>query len=686
MTFKIFPTVARESRRFYLSTVLMMACSIVALQFQSNKTIGQAINKQIFHPLVFHIRSYLRPAKLDPRIKIFAFDDSTVAYLKATDIPLPEWGSVLVALTKQPNTHLLIDKLFDNHPKESDIKEFVASMKEIKTARTSLITFAHPSRIKFRDEVPSTAISSLQKSIFKQAQDMKSRSEQPNTMTLYGASARIIESFTVFGTANYRGDNYITPYVQVNTGDIVPNAALSLLGELGLSDGGVTLGKSQIPLNHEGKILVNFKDPATYRSVSQSLLPIITRVRSGMDLPILNAGDYVLLLPAMYTGNTDFVDSPFGPIPGGFHFAALLHSALNNDWLREIDDPGFFVLLPALVAFLIGFRIRPAFALGLILLIGTVSTMKSILIFVFLNLALSFVLPAVGLLIGGLTGVILNSHSSALEAARKTRELEVGALVQKSFFPTTALEPINASPCKTIGMFESASECGGDWWGTFHKNGQTYTLIGDAVGHGVPAALVTSVAFAVSRAIEIEIERSLEKIAPSDILMVLNRVLKSMGSSLTQMTFFVTRIDDVTGECVFANAGNQPPFWIQSSLSQQNEKTLPRPALLSATGNVLGEFIDAIFQDHSVMLGEGDKIILFTDGIYENRNASERSQLGKAWLRSTIQTHGQKPLTQFADDFWKAYKKAIGSTPPDDDATVVVVEYRKNEREKHLSS
>ena len=197
------------------------------------------------------------------------------------------------------------------------------------------------------------------------------------------------------------------------------------------------------------------------------------------------------------------------------------------------------------------------------------------------------------------------------------------------------------------------------------------------MGHGVPAALLTSVAFAVSRTLEFEIGRAVDSVMPSDMLSALNRVLISIGSPLTQMTFFIVRIQDATGECVYANAGNPPGYWVKKSTIGLDGRSNSRPSQLTASGNLLGEVGSSDYTDYKTTLEDGDKLVLFTDGFFENRTADELSQLGKPWLRATIQRHAGRPIEDFADALWRSYKRATGATPPDDDATILAIEFNR---------
>lgn len=678
MVIKLFPHIPRESRKIYVSAICLTLLIAIFFQTRANGDFGRFLNKQIFHPFVFSIRSHLKTTSLDPRIKIFAFDDTTVAYLKSTDISLSHWGEVFHGLSRQGEPTILIDKLFDAHPPQNEIDKFTAQMKSV-PGKKSLITFAHPGSIRFRDEVSSAAIENIEKQVFQSPPDNPKAPLGFSGMTLYGARPEIINSFSAFGIANYDGSNFIAPFVELKSKAIIPHASLSIAGGINITGTQIKVSDHLIPTNHEGKIIINFFEPSIYRKASISLLPIITRIKMGMEIPIIGKGDYVVILPAMFTGHTDFVDSPFGPIPGGFHLVAILNSVLTNDWITVIDDPGFFVIVGTILGILLGLLAKPSWSILGTLIVALSMIALSTFIFVYGDISVSFVLPTAGVLLGGLCGVALNIHTNTLEEARKNRELEVASLVQKSFFPQVDKSNEQATACRTIGISESASECGGDWWGSFSKNGYTYHFIADAVGHGVPAALLTSVAYAVSRALELEISRTVDSLLPSDILHVLNRVLISLGSQLTQMTFFIVRIQDATGECIYANAGNPPGLLARKSDVQIDGRAKVRPNQLTAAGNVLGDLRDSNYENHATKLDDGDKIILFTDGLYENRTADEQSQLGKPWLRATIQRHSGRPIEDFADTVWRSYKLAIGNTPPDDDSTLLVIEFdRKN--------
>ena len=75
------------------------------------------------------------------------------------------------------------------------------------------------------------------------------------------------------------------------------------------------------------------------------------------------------------------------------------------------------------------------------------------------------------------------------DKGRMESELQTAKVVQDSLFPPDTLI---RDPYKLFGFYDSASECGGDWWGYKESGKKLYLFIGDATGHGVPAALVTA--------------------------------------------------------------------------------------------------------------------------------------------------------------------------------------------------
>jgi sigma-B regulation protein RsbU (phosphoserine phosphatase) len=81
---------------------------------------------------------------------------------------------------------------------------------------------------------------------------------------------------------------------------------------------------------------------------------------------------------------------------------------------------------------------------------------------------------------------------------------------------------------------------------------------------------------------------------------------------------FVTAVlavyEPLTGIVQYANAGHHPP--------RMRKAGRPDVMRLPATGVPIGMFEDMAYTDASVTMEAGDALVLYTDGLVENRNAS----------------------------------------------------------------
>ncbi len=87
--------------------------------------------------------------------------------------------------------------------------------------------------------------------------------------------------------------------------------------------GHLYLDNQLIPTLADGFIPLNFVEPSQVRSRTHSLLPLLREGSSAKDLAAIRKGDIVVILPLMYSGNTDFKDTPFGMAPAGYSLICL---------------------------------------------------------------------------------------------------------------------------------------------------------------------------------------------------------------------------------------------------------------------------------------------------------------------------------------------------------------------------
>lgn len=221
-----------------------------------------------------------------------------------------------------------------------------------------------------------------------------------------------------------------------------------------------------------------------------------------------------------------------------------------------------------------------------------------------------------------------------LETAEKTRmesELQTAKTVQSTLFPEMRF---TSGPIIIEGFYEPASECGGDWW-YYNKVGtKTYLWIGDATGHGVPAALVTSAARSAARILE-----ELPDIPLDQAMSLLNKAINGTSRGKVNMTFFLGAFDEETGILKYCNASHDPPFYIP--FKDEDLKKSDILPLMDAAGPRLGESPDSTYSMAEISFHPGDRLVLYTDGVTELRNSEGNLWGERKFIRSLLDTFNQ---------------------------------------------
>ena len=253
------------------------------------------------------------------------------------------------------------------------------------------------------------------------------------------------------------------------------------------------------------------------------------------------------------------------------------------------------------------------------------------------------------------------------EKARMEAELATARTVQETLFP-----PSNASlgPVEVSGYYEPASECGGDWWHYCENGDFVYLWIGDATGHGAPAALLTSAARAVASVLEMGAARP-----PAECIAVLNRAIWDASKGKMMMTFFLAAIDKRTGLMAYANASHEAPL-----LLHRSEGPAARGdylALNQVNNPRLGESAAFDFQETSVQLRPGDRLVFYTDGVVDVKSPDDKAWGERKFLKALSSSlHGQAGTEQPLRGLVAELQGFRRSQALDDDVTLVLVEYK----------
>ena len=252
--------------------------------------------------------------------------------------------------------------------------------------------------------------------------------------------------------------------------------------------------------------------------------------------------------------------------------------------------------------------------------------------------------------------------------AKVEEELKVAAAVQESLIPPPEYRDDHF---EIIGSYQSASECGGDWWGFFRIKNKLCVMIADATGHGVPSALITASARSCFSVLaKLAREKEFFSLNPGEMMSYTNRVVFDAAMTKIMMTFFIGVIDLDTKTITYANAGHNPPWLFRKNGERYQLKSLvPK-------GTRVGEREESgAYEEMSAPMAQGDILFLYTDGLTENTAPGpEREQFGKKRAKAVVEGALAGGPRGVIDALKKAYMQYNGDAKAlDDDITLASI-------------
>jgi sigma-B regulation protein RsbU (phosphoserine phosphatase) len=244
---------------------------------------------------------------------------------------------------------------------------------------------------------------------------------------------------------------------------------------------------------------------------------------------------------------------------------------------------------------------------------------------------------------------------------RLDEELRLAARLQQDFLPRTLPE---IGPIRFHTVFRPASYVSGDLYDVMRLDESHMGFyMTDAVGHGMPAALLTMFIkhALVTKQITSEGYRLL---TPGEALGKLNDAL--VDQNLTQATFataFYGTVNARTLVCNYARAGHPCPLLMRADGSLTD---------LESDGGLLGIFPNDLYANGQVQLASGDRLFVFSDGM-EVAFADDQTLDTRQWRRELAKRSGlstEQLLTELSD----CLDKETGSLRPKDDLSMIVVE------------
>jgi phosphoserine phosphatase RsbU/P len=254
-------------------------------------------------------------------------------------------------------------------------------------------------------------------------------------------------------------------------------------------------------------------------------------------------------------------------------------------------------------------------------------------------------------------------HKVLLKQREMEQELQFARQVMQSLLPE---RPASVPGYEFWAYYEPARHVGGDYYGFIPITSKPGTdesqatrwaiAIGDVVGKGMPAALLTA---KLSAEVQMCLRGNLE---PERVVAQLNRPFDGGGILDMYITFILVVLDVETHRLSVVNAGHPCPI-IRRYDGRLEEFGRP------ASGLPLGIMPEYAYECVETILEPGDTVVLYTDGVTDAMDA-KGDRLGEAQLRDSLLC-ARRGAAAAGDEVVHAIQRHVAERPQFDDITLV---------------
>jgi phosphoserine phosphatase RsbU/P len=205
-----------------------------------------------------------------------------------------------------------------------------------------------------------------------------------------------------------------------------------------------------------------------------------------------------------------------------------------------------------------------------------------------------------------------------------------------------------------------AKEVGGDLYDFFFLDDDHLCFaVGDVSGKGVPASLFMAVTKTLFRA------TASNGGTPGEILARLNTEICRDNDSCMFVTLFCGILNIRTGQVDYSNGGHNLPYYLHRDGVNPLE---------NLGGIVLGLVEQTLYASGRMVLGPGEALLLYTDGITEAMDSRERLYSDQRLAEFLASNRGSSPR-QITADLVSDVRHFAGAMLQSDDITVLALHY-----------
>ena len=236
-------------------------------------------------------------------------------------------------------------------------------------------------------------------------------------------------------------------------------------------------------------------------------------------------------------------------------------------------------------------------------------------------------------------------------------ELETARQIQSSILPASVPE---LESLRIAASYHPMTAVAGDFYQFVRTdNNHLGILVADVSGHGIPAALISSM-----------IKVAMQSVAlcahdPAQVLGGLNRILSSEAHGQLASAAYIW-IDTENRKVLYSAAGHPPLLCWRNSKGEMQR--------IESNGLLFGIEPDSQYPVCSVPVEPSDRLLLYTDGVTEPENAAGEA-FGDRQLERVVHNNRSQPASELSHQVLSELRHwQTAAVSQQDDITLIVVD------------
>jgi len=243
----------------------------------------------------------------------------------------------------------------------------------------------------------------------------------------------------------------------------------------------------------------------------------------------------------------------------------------------------------------------------------------------------------------------------SLEKKKIESELQIARQIQRSLLSSNLPRLENF---EIAYLYEPIQEVGGDYYDFLKKRGAYLPIVvADVEGKGLSAALVAASSQAILHTLN-----ELYLFNAAKFMAKVNNLIYELTHGEKFVTIFWCLLNDQQRKITYVNAGHCEPFLFRKGNFSK----------LRSGGFLAGFIPNAVYEEETIYLENGDLICIYTDGVFEVEN-EQGKEFGEDGLRKIIERNFHLPPGELIKTIYHEIKNFAVHKEFRDDFTVILI-------------